>query len=103
MSFLDVIPHTLFRMLSSSAHARNVAVLESIFEQFFDDFAFAPKKAEVLQVIRQVLDNQDFRTITDDGEIPTPETAEHVVSGRLRDAGWIMEVDRKRTRLTSSH
>lgn len=98
MSFLDVIPHTLFRILSSSAHARNVAVLESIFEQFFDDFAFAPKKAEVLQVIRQVLDNPDFRTITDEGELPTPETAEHIVYGRLRDDGWIMEVaNRKAT------
>jgi len=98
MSFLDVIPHTLFRMLSSSAHARNVAVLEAIFEQFFDDFAFAPKKAEVLQVIRQVLDNPDFRTIADDGELPTPETAEHIVYGRLRDDGWIMEVaNRKAT------
>jgi hypothetical protein len=93
MTFLDVIPHTLFRMLSSPAHVRNVAVLESIFGQFFDDFAFAPKKAEVLQVIRQVLDNPDFRTITDENEVsPTPETAEYIVYGRLRDDGWIMEV-----------
>jgi hypothetical protein len=99
MSFLDVIPYALFRMLSSSAHARNVAVLESIFEQFFDDFAFAPKKAEVLEVIRQVLDNPDFRTIADEDEVnPTPETAEHIVYGRLRDDGWIMEVaNRKAT------
>jgi hypothetical protein len=44
MSFLDVIPYTLFRMLASAAHVRNVAVLERIFEEFFDDFAFAPKK-----------------------------------------------------------
>jgi len=63
MSILDVIPFTLFRMLSSPAHARNVAVLERIFEQFFDDFAFAPKKAEVLQVIQEVLDNPDYRTL----------------------------------------
>jgi len=99
MSFLDVIPHALFRMLSSSAHVRNVAVLESIFEQFFDDFAFAPKRAEVLQVIRQVLDNPDFRTIADEDEVnPSPETAEHIVYGRLRDDGWIMEVaNRKAT------
>jgi len=99
MSFLDVIPHALFRMLSSSAHVRNVAVLESIFEQFFDDFAFAPKRAEVLQVIRQVLDNPDFRTIADDDEVnPSSETAEHIVYGRLRDDGWIMEVaNRKAT------
>jgi hypothetical protein len=66
MSFLDVIPFTLFRMLSSPAHARNVAVLERIFEQFFDDFAFAPKKAEVLQVIQEVLDNPDYRTLPED-------------------------------------
>jgi Family of unknown function (DUF5716) len=98
MSFLDVIPHTLFRMLASSAYVRNVAVLESIFEQFFDDFAFAPKKAEVLQVIRQVLDNPDFRTITDEDEAnPTPETAEYIVYGRLRDDGWIMEVANRKT------
>lgn len=97
MSFLDVIPHTLFRMLSSSAHARNVAVLERIFEQFFDDFSFAPKKAEVLQVIRQVLDHPDFRTIRDEDELnPTPDTAEHIVYSRLRDDGWIMEVANRR-------
>jgi len=99
MSFLDVIPHTLFRMLSSPAHVRNVTVLESIFEQFFDDFPFAPKKAEVLQVIRQVLENPDFRTIADDDEVSsTPEIVEYVVYGRLRDDGWIMEVaNRKAT------
>lgn len=98
MSFLDVIPFTLFRMLSSPAHARNVAVLERIFEQFFDDFAFAPKKAEVLQVIQEVLDNPDYRTLADEevATVPT-ETAEHVVYSRLRDDGWIMEVANRRT------
>lgn len=97
MNFLDVIPHTLFRMLSSSAHVRNVAVLEAIFEQFFDDFAFAPKKAEVLQVIRQVLENPDFQSTRDEYEVsPTPETAEHVVYSRLRDDGWIMEVTNRK-------
>jgi hypothetical protein len=93
MSFLDVIPHTLFRLLSSPAHVRNVAILEAIFEQFFDDFAFAPKKSEVLQVIRQVLENPDFQSVSDDDEpSSTPETAEYVIYGRLRDDGWIMEV-----------
>jgi len=93
MSFLEVIPYTLFRMLSSSAHVRNVAILESIFEQFFDDFTFAPRKGEVLQVIRQVLDHPDFRTIADDDEVtPASEIVEYVVYGRLRDDGWIMEV-----------
>jgi hypothetical protein len=93
MSFLDVIPHTLFRLLSSPAHVRNVAILEAIFEQFFDDFAFAPKKSEVLQVIRQVLENPDFRSVSDDDEpTSTTETAEYVIYGRLRDDGWIMEV-----------
>lgn len=93
MSFLDVIPHTLFRLLSSPAHVRNVAILEAIFEQFFDDFAFAPKKSEVLQVIRQVLENPDFRSVSDDDETnPATETAEYVIYGRLRDDGWIMEV-----------
>jgi hypothetical protein len=98
MSFLDVIPFTLFRMLSSPTHARNVAVLERMFEQFFDDFAFAPKKAEVLQVIQQVLDNPDYRTMQDE-DVPATiaETAEHVIYNRLRDDGWIMEVVNRRT------
>ena len=98
MSFLDVIPFTLFRMLASQAHARNVAVLERIFEQFFDDFAFAPKKVEVLQVIQQVLDNPDYRAAPDEDVANAPtETAEHVVYNRLRDDGWIMEVANRRT------
>jgi hypothetical protein len=99
MSFLDVIPFTLFRMLCSAAHLRNVAVLERIFEQFFDDFVFAPKKAEVLQVIKQVLDNPDYKVGPEEDEIEPPtETAEHVVYNRLRDDGWIMEVaNRKAT------
>lgn len=97
MSFLDVIPFTLFRMLSSPAHARNVAVLERIFEQFFDDFAFAPKKAEVLQVIQQVLDNPDYRALRDEEEPNAlTEMAEHAVYNRLRDDGWIMEVTNRR-------
>lgn len=97
MHFLDVIPFTLFRMLSSPAHARNVAVLERIFEQFFDDFAFAPKKAEVLQVIQQVLENPDYRTLADDDPpFALSETADHVIYNRLRDDGWIMEVKTRR-------
>ena len=97
MSFLDVIPFTLFRMLSSPAHVRNVAVLERIFEQFFDDFAFAPKKAEVLQVIQQVLDDPDYRAVPDEDLANAPAgTAEHVVYNRLRDDGWIMEVANRR-------
>lgn len=68
-------------------------MLEAIFEQLFDDFAFAPKKSEVLQVIRQVLEHPDFRSVSDDDETsPTPDTADHVIYGRLRDDGWIMEV-----------
>lgn len=98
MSFLDVIPFTLFRMLSSPAHLRNVAVLEQIFEQFFDDFAFAPKRAEVLQVIQQVLENPDYRTVPEeDAPNALTETAEYVLYNRLRDDGWIMEVANRRT------
>lgn len=97
MSFLDVIPFSLFRMLSSPAHVRNVAVLERIFEQFFDDFAFAPKRAEVLQVIQEVLDNPDYRTLPDEDVADAPaETAQHIIYGRLRDDGWIMEVANRR-------
>jgi hypothetical protein len=97
MTFLDVIPFSLFRMLSSPAHVRNVAVLERVFEQFFDDFAFAPKRAEVLEVVRQVLDNPDYMALTDEEESnASPETAEHLVYNRLRDDGWIMEVTNRR-------
>ena len=39
MSLLDTVPYTLFRMLCSPARIRNVAVLEQIFAQFFDDFS----------------------------------------------------------------
>lgn len=97
MSFLDVIPFTLFRMLSSSAHVRNVAILERVFAQFFDDFAFAPKKAEVLQVIREVLDSPDYRAIQDE-DLPatSAENSEHIIYRRLRDDGWIMEVTNRR-------
>jgi hypothetical protein len=97
MSFLDVIPSSLFRMLCSPAHARNVAVLERIFQQFFDDFAFAPKKAEVLQVIQQVLERPEYRGLPEDDDTPVPaDTTEHLVYGRLRDDGWIMEVTNRR-------
>jgi len=95
-SFLDVIPYTLFRALASAAHVRNVAVLERIFEEFFDDFAFAPKKAEVLQVIQEVLDHAEYKSLTDeDGSLT--DTADHVVYNRLREDGWIMEVVNRRT------
>lgn len=98
MTFLDTIPYSLFRMLSSSARVRNAAVLERIFEQFFDDFSFAPKKAEVLQVIRQVLDDPTYAPISDDEETgPTPETLEYLIYNRLRGDGWIMEVTKRRT------
>jgi hypothetical protein len=98
MSFLDVIPHTLFRMLSSPARVRNVAVLERVFEQFFDDFSFAPNKAEVLQVIRQVLDDPLYASISEeDASEAVAETTEYLVYHRLRDDGWIMEVANRRT------
>lgn len=96
-TLLDVIPVSLFRVLCSSAHVRNVAVLERIFEQFFDDFAFAPKKAEVLQVIQQVLEKPEHRGLSDDGEDVGPsDTAEHLLYSRLRGDGWIMEVASRR-------
>ncbi len=97
MSFLDVIPHSLFRMLSSPARVRNAVVLERIFEQFFDDFSFAPKKAEVLQVIRQVLEDPAYARISDETDTGTvSESTEHVIYSRLRDDGWIMEVTNRR-------
>jgi len=96
-SFQDVIPFVLFRMLCSSAHIRNVAVLEQIFEDFFDDFAFAPRKAEVLQVIKQVLERPEYQGLPhDEGETPAAGTAEYIVYNRLREDGWIMEVANRR-------
>lgn len=96
MSFLDVIPFTLFRMLSAPTRVRYVTVLERIFEQFFDDFAGAPKRAEVQQVIRQVLDDPNFAALTEEEDSAAQETIEHVVYSRLRDDGWIMEVATRR-------
>lgn len=97
MSILDIIPHTLFRMLCSPAHVRNVAVLEKLFEQFFDDFAFAPSKAEVQNVIRQILNDPLYSTITDDGEIlGNPEATEYFIYNRLKEDGWILEVKNRR-------
>nr|WP_281720717.1 Wadjet anti-phage system protein JetA family protein [Nitrosomonas nitrosa] len=96
-TLLDVIPVSLFRMLCSPAHVRNVAVLERIFDQFFDDFAFAPKKLEVLQLIKQVLEKPEYRGLSDDGEDVGPsDTAGHVIYNRLRSDGWIMEVVNRR-------
>jgi hypothetical protein len=97
MSFLDFIPHSLFRTLSSTARVRNAAAIERIFEQFFDDFSFAPKKTEVLQVIRQVLEDPTYTLISEDAEdVPVSEAAEHVIYNRLREDGWIMEVADRR-------
>jgi hypothetical protein len=95
MSFLDVIPHSLFRMLAASSRARNAAVLEQIFGQFFDDFSFAPKKSEVLEVIRQVLDDPAYAGISEDTE-STSETTEYQIYNRLREDGWVMEVSDRR-------
>lgn len=97
MSFLDVIPHSLFRVLSSSARIRYAVVIERLFEQFFDDFSFAPKKAEVLEVIRRVLEDPIYAQIGDDrDDEPVSEAAEYLVYNRLRDDGWIMEVTDRR-------
>lgn len=97
MSFLDVIPHSLFRMLTSSARIRNAAVIERIFNQFFDDFSAAPKKAEVLEVIRQVIADPLYVSVTDDREQGASETGEYAVYTQLRDDSWIMEVTNRRT------
>lgn len=97
MSLLDTIPFTLFRALCSPTRTRNIAVLEQIFEQFFDDFAFAPKKAELLEVIRGVLCNPDYLSISDETDISSSsETAEYVVYNKLREDGWLMEVTNRK-------
>ncbi|MCL4765431.1 MAG: hypothetical protein KJZ80_04290 [Hyphomicrobiaceae bacterium] len=97
MSFLDVIPFTLFRMLSAPSRVRYVAVLERVFEQFFDDFTGAPKRAEVQQVIRQVLDDPSVATLPGEDDVEAAQEAiEHGVYSRLRDDGWIMEVTTRR-------
>jgi Family of unknown function (DUF5716) len=59
--------------------------------------AFAPKRAEVLQVIQEVLDNPDYRTLPDEDVADAQaETAQHIIYNRLRDDGWIMEVANRR-------
>lgn len=96
MSLLDTVPYTLFRMLCSPARVRNVAVLEQIFAQFFDDFSAAPKKAEVLQVIRDVIGDPAYGSLTDEDDSGTSDTAEYLIFNKLRDDGWIMEVKNRR-------
>ena len=96
MSLLDTVPYTLFRMLCSPARVRNVAVLEQIFAQFFDDFSAAPKKAEVIQVVRDVINDPGYSSITDDEDNGASDTAEYLIFNKLRDDGWIMEVRNRR-------
>jgi hypothetical protein len=50
----------------------------------------------VLQVIQEVLDHPDYRSLTAEDGFPT-DTADHVVYNRLREEGWIMEVVNRRT------
>lgn len=92
MSLLDTVPYTLFRMLCSPARVRNVAVLEQIFAQFFDDFSAAPQKAEVIQVIREVINDPAYSSLTDDEDSGAGDTAEYLIFNKLRDDGWVMEV-----------
>lgn len=96
MSLLDTVPYTLFRMLCSPARIRNVAVLEQIFAQFFDDFSAAPKKAEVIQVIREVINDPAYSALADDDDSGASDTAEYLVFNKLRDDGWVMEVRNRR-------
>ena len=96
MSLLDTVPYTLFRMLCSPARVRNVAVLEQIFAQFFDDFSAAPKKADVIQVIRDVISNPAYSALEDDDDRGASDTAEYLIFNKLRDDGWVMEVRNRR-------
>jgi hypothetical protein len=96
MSLLDTVPYTLFRMLCSPARVRNVAVLEQIFAQFFDDFSAAPKKAEVIQVIREVINDPAYSALADDDDSGASDTAEYLIFNKLRDDGWVMEVRNRR-------
>ena len=96
MSLLDTVPYTLFRMLCSPARVRNVAVLEQIFAQFFDDFSAAPKKTEVIQVVRDVINDPAYGSIADDEDNGASDTAEYLIFNKLRDDGWIMEVRNRR-------
>ncbi len=96
MSLLDTVPYTLFRILCSPARVRNVAVLEQIFAQFFDDFSAAPKKAEVLQVIREVINDPAYSSLTDEDDSGAGDTMEYLIFNKLRDDGWVMEVRNRR-------
>ena len=97
MSLLDTVPYTLFRILCSPARVRNVAVLERIFSQFFDDFSAAPRKAEVIQVIREVINNPVYSLLADDDENATADSADYLIFNKLRDDGWVIEVRNGRT------
>lgn len=92
MSLLDTVPYTLFRILCSPARVRNVAVLERIFSQFFDDFSAAPRKAEVVQVIREVVNDPAYSALADDDDRTAGDTAEYAIFNKLRADGWVMEV-----------
>ena len=92
MSLLDTVPYTLFRILCSPARVRNVAVLEQIFAQFFDDFSAAPKRAEVIQVIREVISDPAYTSLADDDDSTAGDKAEYLIFNKLRDDGWVMEV-----------
>ena len=92
MSVLDTVPYKLFRILCSPARLRNVAVLERIFAQFFEEFSAAPRKAEVIQVIREVVHDPAYSSLTDDDDSTAGDTAEYLVFNKLRDDGWVMEV-----------
>ena len=83
-------------MLCSPARVRNVAVLEQVFAQFFDDFSAAPKKAEVLQVIRDVVSDPTYSALADDEDNGASDTGEYLIFNKLRDDGWVMEVKNRR-------
>ena len=92
MSLLDTVPYTLFRILCSPARFRNVAVLERIFSQFFDDFSAAPRKAEVIQVIREVINDPVYTSLEDDDDSAAVDSVDYLIFNKLRDDGWVMEV-----------
>ena len=85
-------PYTLFRILCSPARVRNVAVLERNFAEFFDDFSAASRKAEVIQVIREVIHDPACSSLADDDDSTADDTAEYLIFNKLRTDGWFIEV-----------
>ncbi|WP_428410557.1 Wadjet anti-phage system protein JetA family protein [Hyphococcus sp.] len=91
MNLLDTIPYTLFRSLASPSRRRNIAALEALYKQFYDDYAGAPNKNDILGLLRETLGDIDL--LSGDEEAENGAAQETIVFNRLRDDGWLEEFE----------